>query len=102
MNFGGGFEANASQFNGGGFMPSPGAQAGGGSAQKKAYDQSSQSVRKVTIRQLYTGLEQSASDAVIVDGKEVSNVSFGLQPKIYRRTANLDSFSLVANRFTVL
>jgi len=73
--FNGGLEAGASQFVGGGFMPSPGAQAGGGSAQKKSYDQTVQSVRKVTIKQLHQALEQSAADNVKVDGKEISNVS---------------------------
>jgi hypothetical protein len=70
----GGFETGGSQFNGGGFMPSPAAHDGPGSAQKKAYDQQSQSVRRLTIKQLHDGVEGSAADGVMVDGKEVSNV----------------------------
>lgn len=62
------------QFNGGGFMPSPAAQDGTGSAQKKTYDQQSQSVRRLTVKQLSDGLEGSPADGVMVDGKEVSNV----------------------------
>lgn len=71
----GGFETGGSQFNGGGFMPSPAAHDGPGSAQKKAYDQQSQSVRRLTIKQLHDGVEGSAADGVMVDGKEVSNVA---------------------------
>ena len=66
--------AGASQFNGNGFMPSPDAQAGN-SAQKKNYDQTSQSVRKVSIRQINAALEQSTSTELIVSGKELVNVS---------------------------
>jgi len=74
---GAGYDAGgASQFNGGGFMPSPGAQGGTGSAQKKSYDNQSQNVRRVTIKQLYHGIEQSSAGSVMVDGKEVSNVSY--------------------------
>ena len=70
----GGFETGGSQFNGGGIMTSPAAHDGPGSAQKKAYDQQSQSVRRLTIKQLHDGVEGSAADGVMVDGKEVSNV----------------------------
>jgi hypothetical protein len=73
--YNGGFDGGASQFNGGGFMPTPGGPAGGGSAQKKSYDQTSQAVRRVTIKQLHKALDQSTSDTVILDGKEVVNVS---------------------------
>ena len=72
--FAGGFDGGASQFNGGGFMPSPGGQGGSGSAQKKNYDQQSQSVRRMTIKQINQGIEQSSADAILVDGKDVSNV----------------------------
>lgn len=74
--YNGGFDGGASQFNGGGFMPTPGgAPAGGGSAQKKSYDQTSQAVRRVTTKQLHKALEQSTSDTILLDGKEVVNVS---------------------------
>jgi hypothetical protein len=66
----------ASQFNGNGFMSSPDAQAGG-SAQKKNYDPESQSVRKLSIRQIYSGMEQQgASQDLIISGKPVVNVSY--------------------------
>ena len=69
------YGAGASQFNGGGFMPSPGAQAAGGnSVQKSNYGNQSQSMRRVTIKQIYSAGEGSA-DGVIIDGKEISNVS---------------------------
>jgi hypothetical protein len=71
-----GFEAGASQFNGGGFMPSPGVQAGSGSAQKRSYDQTSQAVRRVTIKQLHQALEENNTESIIVDGKELVNVSW--------------------------
>lgn len=64
----------ASQFNGNGFMPSPDVQAGG-SAQKKNYDQDKQSVRKVSIRQICSALEQRTGDDIFLDGKELVNVS---------------------------
>jgi hypothetical protein len=64
----------ASQFNGNGFMPSPEAQAGG-SAQKKNYDSESQGVRKLSIRQIYSAMEQSTSGTLVISGKEVGNVS---------------------------
>jgi hypothetical protein len=67
---------SATQFNGNGFMQSP-ENANGGSAQKKNYDPESQSVRKLTIRQIYSAIEQSTGDDIIVSGKAVVNVSFG-------------------------
>ena len=36
--FGGAFAEDAQQFNGGGFMPSPGAQEGQDTGAKKSYD----------------------------------------------------------------
>ena len=66
--------AGASQFAGGGFMASPGAQADGGT-QKRGYDNKNQAVRAVTVKQIVAALDQAASDSVVIDGKEISNVS---------------------------
>jgi replication factor A2 len=71
--FGGAFAEDAQQFNGGGFMPSPGAQEAQDTGAKKSYDSQSQSVRRLTIRQLASGLGQG--DGITVDGKEVSNIA---------------------------
>ena len=76
-------EGGASQFNGAGFMPSPPAQDGPSSGQKKSYDQQSQSVRRLTIKQIADGLEQNSADGAIVDGKEVSNVRVLLETTIF-------------------
>lgn len=71
--FGGAFE-DAQQFNGGGFMPSPDAQQGKETGTKKSYDTQSQSVRRLTIKQLAESIGQN-SDGLVVDGKEVSNIA---------------------------
>jgi len=71
--FGGAFE-DAQQFNGGGFMPSPDAQQGKETGTKKSYDTQSQSVRRLTIKQLSESIGQN-SDGLVVDGKEVSNIA---------------------------
>ena len=67
--------AAGNEFNGGGFMPSPEGQTAAGASQKKNYDQQSQSVRKVTIKQIYNSLEHATGDNLIIDGKEIANVS---------------------------
>lgn len=67
--------AAGNEFNGGGFMPSPEGQAAGGGTQKKNYDQQNQTVRKVTIKQIHTCLEHATGDNLVIDGKEIANVS---------------------------
>lgn len=67
-------------------MPSPGVQAGSGSAQKRSYDQTSQAVRRVTVKQLHQALEENNTESIIVDGKELVNVSW-----IYRSFDSLGS-----------
>lgn len=55
-------------------MPSPDAQQGQGSGTKKSYDTQSQSVRRLTIKQVAEAIGQSP-DGLVVDGKEVSNIA---------------------------
>jgi hypothetical protein len=69
------FGAEGSQpFHGGGFMPSPGAQDGANTGPKKSYDSQSQSVRRLTVKQLSDGIKSSGAEGIMVDGKEISNV----------------------------
>ena len=55
-------------------MPSPGAQDGGNTGPKKSYDSQSQSVRRLTVKQLSDGIKSSGAEGIMVDGKEISNV----------------------------
>lgn len=55
-------------------MPSPDAQQGKETGTKKSYDTQSQSVRRLTIKQLAESIGQN-SDGLVVDGKEVSNIA---------------------------
>eukprot|EP00887_Chlorella_sp_A99_P001438 scaffold8.g1438.t1 len=74
---GGGYDGGgASQFAGGGFMPSQGAAGGPGSA-KKDYSKSNQSLRAFTIKQLHDGTAALHDDAAVIDGKEVANNDAG-------------------------
>lgn len=73
MYAGGGFEGGASQFAGGGFMPSQGAATG--SAQKKSFDNKNQTLRAVTVKQLHKACSVSMDDTLIIDDQEITNVS---------------------------
>ncbi|KAK9794024.1 hypothetical protein WJX73_004022 [Symbiochloris irregularis] len=71
------YNAGASQFAGGGFMPSQGQADGGGlnsPAQKRAGSQTS-TLRAVTIKQLFDGAQNSSDDIHMVDNQEIQNVT---------------------------
>lgn len=72
---GGGFEAGASQFNGAGFMPTQGNAGGGGGSAKKNFDSKQQTLRAVTIKQLFDASANRADDTLTIDGKEITNVT---------------------------
>ncbi|KAL6773920.1 RFA2 [Auxenochlorella protothecoides x Auxenochlorella symbiontica] len=71
----GGFDASASQFAGGGFMPSQGATAGGSAQKRSTYDSKNQTLRAFTIKQLYDAASATADDQLSVDGRDVTNVT---------------------------
>ncbi|KAI3436764.1 hypothetical protein D9Q98_006176 [Chlorella vulgaris] len=74
--YGGGGDAGASQFNGAGFMPSQAGNAGGGGGSgKKNYDSKQQTLRAVTIRQLHEALSSHKDDTLMLDGKEMTNIT---------------------------
>lgn len=52
-------------------MPSPATNAGEGSAQKKTYDGTVQTTRRVTVKQLS---DAKVTETGIVDGKDLVNV----------------------------
>lgn len=82
MAYGGGFEAGASQFAGGGFMPSPAGGRndtmfgnGSGAQTKKSSGKSTDTVRAVTIRHLLRETESQQGDTFMVDGHELGTVT---------------------------
>eukprot|EP00192_Tetraselmis_astigmatica_P020965 CAMPEP_0117668312 /NCGR_PEP_ID=MMETSP0804-20121206/11474_1 /TAXON_ID=1074897 /ORGANISM="Tetraselmis astigmatica, Strain CCMP880" /LENGTH=276 /DNA_ID=CAMNT_0005476179 /DNA_START=95 /DNA_END=925 /DNA_ORIENTATION=+ len=66
-------DGGASQFTGGGFMPS---QAGGdpGSAQKKPAGGQA-TLRAVTVKQLHEASSQAVDDQYMLDGEELTNIT---------------------------
>ncbi|PRW56187.1 replication A 32 kDa subunit A-like [Chlorella sorokiniana] len=72
---GGGFDAGASQFNGAGFMPSQGNAGGGAASGKKNFENKSQTLRAVTIKQLADASAQRVDDSLAIDGRDVSNIT---------------------------
>jgi replication factor A2 len=90
FNAGGG--GGASQFAGGGFMPSGGEAGGEGSAQKRNYDNKTQAVRAVTVKHLADSLA-AAGGELVLDGQEVQNVT--LVGKVLSRAEDATLLSLV-------
>ncbi|KAK2076061.1 hypothetical protein QBZ16_001397 [Prototheca wickerhamii] len=62
---GAGYEAGASQFAGGGFMP----------RSRATYDNRNQTLRALTIKQLHDAQSASGDDQLSIDGRDVSNVT---------------------------
>ncbi|KAK9810493.1 hypothetical protein WJX72_011667 [[Myrmecia] bisecta] len=70
-----GYDAGASQFAGGGFMPSP-APAGDTTGQSpKKFGSQSQTLRAVTVKQLLEGTNNTGDDQYKVDGVELQNIT---------------------------
>lgn len=67
------YEIGANHFAGGGFMPSPATNAGSGSAQKRTYDGTVQTTRRLTVKQL---ADANVTETSAVDGKDLVNVSY--------------------------
>ncbi|KAL3140054.1 hypothetical protein ABBQ38_004334 [Trebouxia sp. C0009 RCD-2024] len=72
----GGYDAGASQFAGGGFMPSPAHGADAGSSPAPAKTRGSvQTLRALTVKQIYEGTLNASDDQYRVDGEELHNIT---------------------------
>ncbi|DBB06309.1 hypothetical protein WJX77_008374 [Trebouxia sp. C0004] len=72
----GGYDAGASQFAGGGFMPSPANAADVGSSPAQARSKGSvQTLRALTVKQIYEGTLNASDDQYRVDNEELHNIT---------------------------